>query len=422
MPGSTGSPPASLNAESVEITRILEGFGAIGSSLDLDRTADNVLAGLRAVFAFDASSIFVRERDGETIICQRSRGEVAGERARPRPEIGRGIVGRVLGTGKACLQAVVDDGSRSADLRQATHSAMVAPILGGGGRVLGALLLESNEPGFYDDSNLAKLMSYSRVASAAIERALLFAQMLQERRLEGEMEVARQVMAGLLPSEAPSLLGFDVSAVIEPCYEVGGDYFDFIPLGDDRWAIALADVSGKGVPAALLVAAMRATLYTLAKRELALRYILRYANEFIQASSGPRAKYVTLFYAVLDIQAKRFIFINAGHLPPIVMRAHGEVELLRSGGFPLGFFDNPRYFEHFLQLNSGDLICLYTDGITESMNASDEEYGRPRLVEALRRHQRASAQEIGDAVLADVRRFSGRAPFDDASVVIVKAT
>jgi sigma-B regulation protein RsbU (phosphoserine phosphatase) len=115
------------------------------------------------------------------------------------------------------------------------------------------------------------------------------------------------------------------------------------------------------------------------------------------------------------------IYVNAGHLPPVVMRAGGEVELLRSGGFPLGFFDTPRYFEQFVQLQSGDLVCLYTDGITETSNAKDEDYGRGRLIEALRRNQKSPADEICDAVLADVRRFGERAPHDDASVLVLKA-
>jgi len=184
----------------------------------------------------------------------------------------------------------------------------------------------------------------------------------------------------------------------------------------------MADVSGKGVPAALVVAAMRATLYTLAKRELALRSVFRHANEFINTSTRVRAKYVTLFYAVLDVQARRMIYVNAGHLPPVVLRATGEVDLLRSGGFPLGFFDAPRYFEQFVQLSSGDLVCLYTDGITETSNAKDEDYGRARLIEVLKRHQQKTAAEIADALLADVRRFGERAPLDDATVLILKAT
>ena len=407
-----------------ETRALVESFAAIGASNDLNRTADQVLAGLRALFRCDSASIAIKVMgEGTEIVSHRTRSDGKADRDRPRPEVGKGIVGRVLETGKAVLFDVVEEGSPvSSELRPMTRSAMAAPIVGGAGRLLGALLLESNEAGSYDNDALETLMSFGRASAAAVERSLLYAQVLDdERRLEGEMEVARQVMAGILPSETPKLAGLDVAAVIEPCYEVGGDYYDFIPLDDDRWGIAMADVSGKGVPAALVVAAMRATLYALAKRELALRSVFRYANEFINTSTRVRAKYVTLFYAVLDVQARRMIYVNAGHLPPVVMRASGDVDLLRSGGFPLGFFDAPRYFEQFAQLSTGDLVCLYTDGITETSNAKDEDYGRARLIEVLRRHQQSSAAEIADAVLSDVRRFGERAPIDDATVLILKA-
>ncbi len=428
-PPEIGPGPAGTNGETAsgvpgtETRAIIEAFAAVGASLDLNRTADQVLAGLKPLFRFESASIFVKALgDGAGVVTQRTRGDVGNDRDRPLPEMGKGVVGRVLETGRAALHGSIEDASRAPELRATTRSAMVAPVVGGAGRLLGAILVESNEAGRYKDGTLELLMSYGRAAAAAVERSLLYAQMVDdERRLEGEMEVARQVMAGILPSSTPRLAGFDIAAVLEPCYEVGGDYYDFIPLVDDRWGIAMADVSGKGVPAALVVAAMRATLYTLAKRELALRSVFRHANEFIHASSRVRAKYVTLFYAVLDIQARRMIYVNAGHLPPIVMRVNGDVELLRSGGFPLGFFDTPRYFEQFVQLQSGDLVCLYTDGITETANAKDEDYGRARLIEVLRRHQQSSAAEICDAVLADVRRFGERAPVDDATVLVLKA-
>jgi sigma-B regulation protein RsbU (phosphoserine phosphatase) len=419
-PPRVGEDPASAGSG----RSIIESFAAIGASLDLNRTADQVLAGLKSLFRYESASIFVKSLgDAGEIVCQRTRSEAEEGRGRSRSEVVGRLVGKVLETGRAALHGTVELPPEASGLRPTTRSAMVAPIVGAAGRNVGAVVVESDEAGHYDDEALETLMSFGRASSAAVERALLYAQMLDdERRLEGEMEVARQVMAGILPSETPRLPGFDIAAVLEPCYDVGGDYYDFIRLVDDRWGIAMADVSGKGVPAALVVAAMRATLYTLAKRELALRSVFRNANEFIHASTRVRAKYVTLFYAVLDIQARRMIYVNAGHLPPIVMRANGDVDLLRSGGFPLGFFDAPRYFEQFVQLGTGDLVCLYTDGITETTNAKDEDYGRARLVEVLRRHQQSPAEEIAEAVLADVRRFGERAPVDDATVLILKAT
>lgn len=397
----------------IEARSLLDALETLGSSLDVNRTADHVLEGLTSFLPCERARIFVRERGSPgAMVCQRMYERGSGTRAASKSDWDQSAVTETLRTGRAALSRIDDEPA----------SSMVAPLVGGGGRVFGALVAEAGEGERYGNEELATLMSYSRAAAPAIERALLYAQLVSDRRMTGELEVARQVMAGLLPSDAPKLDGFDIAAVIESAYEVGGDYYDFIPLGNERWSVAMADVSGKGAPAALVVAALRATLYALARRELALRAILQRANEFIHAATGPKAKYVTLFYAVLDTHARRFIYINAGHLPPVVLRRNGDVELLRSGGFPLGFFDNPRYFEQFLQLESGDLLCLYTDGLTEATNANDEDYGRNRLIEVLRKNQTASSSQVCRALLSDVRHFSGSAFADDATVLVIRAT
>jgi len=259
-----------------ETRALVESFAAIGASNDLNRTADQVLAGLGPLFRCDSATIAIKVLgEGTEIVGHRTRSDGKADRDRPRAEVGKGIVGRVLETGKAALFSVVEEGSpvsserRPGELRPATRSAMAAPIVGGSGRLLGALLLESNEAGRYDNDALETLMSFGRASAAAVERSLLYAQVLDdERRLEGEMEVARQVMAGILPSETPKLAGFDVAAVIEPCYEVGGDYYDFIRLVDDRWGIAMADVSGKGV----LKQVLPRTIETLAFRHIGARH------------------------------------------------------------------------------------------------------------------------------------------------------
>lgn len=405
------SEPATPTTDARDLLSSLE---AMGGSLDLTRTADRIIEGLKPLLSYGRASIFVRERDAAgALVCKRTCEEQGSARAMAahsdRP---RALITETLRSGRARLAPAEGDSPQS----------MVTPVVGGGGRVLGALVVEAKDDERFGDEDLEILMSYARTVSPAIERALLYMQLVSDRRVTGELEVARQVMSGLLPRDTPKLDGFDMAAVIESAYEVGGDYYDFIPLGNERWGVAMADVSGKGAPAALLVAALRATLYALATSELALRAVLHRANEFIHASTGPKSKYVTLFYSVLDTQARRFIYINAGHLPPVVLRRSGEVELLRSGGFPLGFFDNPRYFEQFLQLESGDLLCLYTDGITEAMNVHDEDYGRSRLIEVLNTHRGATSGEVCRAILSDVRRFSGRAPTDDATVMVIQAT
>jgi sigma-B regulation protein RsbU (phosphoserine phosphatase) len=227
-------------------------------------------------------------------------------------------------------------------------------------------------------------------------------------------------MAGLLPRSTPSLEGFEIAVVLDFWHEVGGDYYDFIPLGNDRWAIAIADVVGKGIPAALLVAALRASLYSLAGQDLALRALFSRANRFFHEAAGSQGKFVTLFYAVVDLKARRLIYVNAGHVPPVLLRANGEVEFLQEGGLPLGPFEAPRYFEEFARLQSGDLIALYTDGITEAMDERDEQFDIDRLVDGLRRAHSRPAAEICQWLIREVKDFSGSQPADDMTLLIMK--
>jgi sigma-B regulation protein RsbU (phosphoserine phosphatase) len=244
---------------------------------------------------------------------------------------------------------------------------------------------------------------------------------METRRPEHELQLARRVMQGLLPATNPTLEGFDIATAHEWSNDVGGDYYDFIPLGDQRWGLVIADVEGKGMAAALLVSAIRASLISLAGLELALRAIFRRANQFFHDSTEG-GRYVTIFYAVLDVPQRRLIYVNAGHLPAILVRADGRIERLEEGGVPLGLFEDPRYYEGFVRLNGGDALVLYTDGITDAADSAEEPYGPDRLSQILRDSRNGSAAAIRDAVVADVRRFAGKRMTDDETVVVVKAT
>lgn len=228
-------------------------------------------------------------------------------------------------------------------------------------------------------------------------------------------------MADLLPRRTPTLAGFDIAGAHETSREVGGDYYEFIPLGDDRWGIAIADVVGKGVAAALLVAAVRASLFALVSHELAQRVILRRANRFFHESVED-GKFVTLFYSVLDVPSRRLIYVNAGHPPPVILRHNGDVELMEEGGVPLGLFEDPHYREGFAHLGQGDVLALYTDGITEAADAQDEPYGLDRLKTALHPVRAGSAAEMCEAVLSDVRHHASASLQDDQTLVVLKAT
>jgi sigma-B regulation protein RsbU (phosphoserine phosphatase) len=243
---------------------------------------------------------------------------------------------------------------------------------------------------------------------------------MSDEQLEGELLIARRVMDQLLPHETPEIRGFDTAASNLPSRDVGGDYYEFIPLADDRWGIATADVVGKGIAAALLVAAVRASLCSLVGLELAQRAIMRRMNAFLYHSMEG-GKFVTLFYCVLDVRTCRLIYVNAGHLPPILLRSSGDIELLEEAGVPLGLFADARYAEGFTALHPGDVLALYTDGITDAMDEREQLYGRDRLIASLLRWRRAPAAEMCRECMRDVEEYGRGQASDDRTLVILRA-
>ena len=406
---------------------LLEAFQEIGRSLEIGRTADTVLAGLRHVLpACDRATLCAVGLDGQTVICRRARGRdsVLPEPPAPAETLpDGGIARRVLDSGRPELVAVTPEGAASdPDLSAGSGAVVAAPLLGAGGRRIGTLVAESPIPGAFAERDQAALRAYAGGAAPAIERILFYEKAVEGRQLVSEMEVAGRVLHDLLPHECPVLDGMEVAAVYEPCSQVGGDYYDLIPLGEDRWGFAMADVAGKGIPAALLVAALHASVFSLAKSSLTLRMIVGRTNQLLYESVG-ETRYATFFFGLLDVPLRRLIHINAGHPPPILVRAGGEIEWIHASGLPVGLFPAPRYFEEVIQLGDGDLLAFYTDGITESANRDGDLFGRDRLAEVLRRERDRGtpAAEVCDSVLKAVRRFRGGAPDDDQTVVVIKA-
>jgi len=399
---------------------VVDAFRLISVSLDLDETLKGILDSLKSLIDYDAAGIYVIEPDSGRLRSHIVRGYPEDVSKFEPISKGEGVIGQVLEVSAPVLIADVRSDPNYIEARSSTRSEIAAPIVGSGGRIIGVLNLESDSENAYGPIQLQLLMLFASGVAVAIEKATLHAEMMEKRRLESELAVARQVMAGLMPRATPRIEGFDIVAVNEPWYEVGGDYYDFIPIDDERWGIGIADVIGKGVPAALLVSGLRASLHSLARNELALRSIFNKANQFFRESAGD-GQFVTLFYAELDVEARRMIYINAGHQPPLLLRRGGAVELLQGGGPLLGPVESPHYLEHFAQLESGDVLALYTDGITEAMDDKGNEYGRERLIQAISRARQGGAAAIVRAVVEDVKQFSQPEIADDRTLVVIKA-
>ncbi|MCE2540686.1 MAG: SpoIIE family protein phosphatase [Acidobacteria bacterium] len=414
-----GRPTARLGDDAVAGARVMvEAFRLTTDGSDAARILNGILDGLVSLVDHDAAGVYVVDPLGARVSHSVARGCINPapvDMAAPFEE--HGVVGRVLATGEPVS---LHDQPGVCEGREGAHSRLVVPLVGSRGRVRGALDLWSDRSSGYDRAAEEAVGVYASAVAATIENARLIAEVRDKRRLDSDLALARDVMEDLLPRATPTLAGFDIAGAHESSLAVGGDYYEFIPLPEDRWGVVIADVVGKGIAAALLVAAIRASIASLVGHELAVRAIMRRANRFFH-ESVEEGRYVTLFYMVLDVPARSLLYVNAGHVPPVLVRANGEVELLEEGGVPLGLFQAPRYFEGHATLAPGDVVGLYTDGIVEQTNPEGEEYGSSRLIATLREAGKAGATELCSRVMQDVHRFGAGRQTDDRTLVVIRS-
>jgi len=249
---------------------------------------------------------------------------------------------------------------------------------------------------------------------------------IKERtRMQKELEIAKKVQLGLLPKEQPSISGFDIAGVCLPALEVGGDYFDFIHLQDGKLGIAIADVSGKGVPAAIYMTLTKGILQSHAEATLSPKTVLSKVNNLMYRTID-KSWYVSMFYAVIDPVTKKLTFSRAGHNPAIVLNpSKSGHQLLQPAGIGLGLeigeIFTKTLVEGELQLESGNTLVFYTDGFTEAMSESEEEYGDERFLDYLSKNDTGTAHDLVEKSLAEIKLFQGEAPqHDDMTMVVLK--
>lgn len=277
----------------------------------------------------------------------------------------------------------------------------------------------------FDKDDIDVLSSFGDHVTIAIENARLIAQSIERERFQQELLVAQRMQKQLLPQSLPTLDEVEFAAMSESSMEVGGDYYDIVKLTESKWAIAVGDVSGKGVSAAFYMAEVKGIILSLSKVCSSPKEVLVRANHALRGSLE-RKSFVSLVYAILDLRRGALLMARAGHCP--VVRAHaGGVDLLRPGGLGLGMAGDAVFEgateEQYIELEQGDVCVLYTDGITEARNEDDAEYGYDRLLEVVGTSRHHSAEEIQDRILASVRTFVGRTAYnDDRTLVVVKWT
>src|SRR5580765_5293857 len=389
-----------------KLRMLLDITKTISRSLDLDEVLNLVMDTLDSLIPYDAAGICLVKCSAPLAECEgvpdetcvfhteAVRGYDIDDLQELHLKMGEGLIGHVAVTGKPYMSHDVHQDRRYINARGRTQSEMVAPIISNE-EVIGVFDLESDELDAYAGDDLEVLMLLSSQVAIIIEKVMLHEQLIEKKRLEGQLEVARQVQLELLPASDPVLEGFDISAYNFPTEEVSGDYYDWVRIYDDQIGIVIADVSGKGMPAALLMAFLRASLRAATHIGYAPAISMSKVN-YLLWESIERNQFVTAFYGIFDATNRTLAYSNAGHNPALVMEADGTARFEERGRVPLGMFRDTRYYEYYLTIESGQLLVLYTDGLTEAMNSTEEEYGRDRLVESVRKCRDLSAREIID--------------------------
>ncbi|HSW50987.1 MAG TPA: SpoIIE family protein phosphatase [Bryobacteraceae bacterium] len=318
---------------------------------------------------------------------------------------------------------VMDDDrlrERESIVRQSVRSIMAVPLRTDD-RVIGLIYVDSPHVvrGF-SPADLDLLTVMSNVAAVRIEHARLAEVEQNERMLGRELEQAAEIQQRLLPSAPPCLEGCELAAYHRACRGVGGDYYDYFPYADGRLGLVVADVAGKGMPAALLMSALQAKVQVLAEETGDLGHWMGRLNR-LMAANCPSNRFITLFFAVLDPTAGSMVYSNAGHNPPIVVRRSGEVELLTKGGMVLGLMPAAVYGAGRCDARPGDMLVLYSDGITEAVDPSGEEFGEERLTRLVVDNRARGAGEVAAEILKSLAAWTaGKPAADDVTLVVAK--
>jgi phosphoserine phosphatase RsbU/P len=272
----------------------------------------------------------------------------------------------------------------------------------------------------FSDEDQRLLAIIAAQSAQVVENARLVESEQTLLRMKEEIRLAARIQTDLLPSTAPAIEGYDVAGNSVPAQVVGGDYFDFIPTEDHRMAVCLADVSGKGLPASLLMANVQATLRGQTFLSVSPKVCVQRANKLLYLSTSPE-KFVTLFYAILDPRLHTLSFANAGHDNPFLLSSDGRAQRLRTGGVVLSILEDFPYEEETVSLGVGDVLVIYSDGITEAANTSEVQFGEERLAQVIQQHREESASGLLESIIKEVKAFAGgMAQADDMTLVVVK--
>jgi sigma-B regulation protein RsbU (phosphoserine phosphatase) len=343
-----------------------------------------------------------------------------------RLEIGQGVAGYVAATGQVMnIQDAYGDSRFMRSFDQVTgyrcHTILAAPMRNPQQKIIGVVQLLNKKGGPFTSRDERLLTAMAAQAAIFVENARLYAQEIQQRLVNQELETARAIQKSFLPQEIPQHAGWDIAAFWRPMHEVAGDFYDFYPLPDGRLAIVVADVSGKGVPGALFMALSVTVLRFAMGLNFTPGELLDRANQAI-ISDQQSKMFATAFVGYLDLQSGGLDFASAGHNPPLLCHpARCRCEYLTAPGVAMGLFGGAEYAGETVTLADGDILVLYTDGITEVINAHEEEFGEERLQALIVQNGSRPAMELAELITEAVAAFApDQGAYDDETMVVIK--
>ena len=396
----------------------------------LDETLQQVADLVFEAVPSDRCVIMLRDEDDETSPDDCYYGmKIAVTRLREKSDdfgdirVSRSVMKEVVENNKSVLTSDAQHDPRFASqtmFLQGIRSVLAVP-LSGKDTVFGLIYADSPvaEATFTED-HLKVLTTLASVAAIRVENTRLLEERLERERMERELAFAIEIQQKFQPSAPPFVPGYEMQGISFSCYEIGGDYYDFIRRDDGKMLIALGDVSGKGTAAALLMSSLHASIHAQATAKTSLLETVNAVNKYL-AENTPPNRFVTLFFAELEPESGVLNFVNAGHNPPLIARADGRVEQLGSGGFPLGIMPFASYEQGQAHLDTGDVLVIYSDGVTETVNQTEEEFGLERLSEVVKLNVGKTAAGLRDRIESSLSSFAaGTAAPDDITLVIVK--
>ena len=397
---------------------------ALLSARGLDETLDQVASLVFESVPAERVIIMLREDDATDnmqIKVARTRGKLE-----PIDEvrISRTVMEEVLKNGQSVLTADAQHDPKyfsQTMALQGIRSVLAVPLSVDERTIFGLVYADSpTYEATFTEEHLNILTTLASVASIRVENASLMDARLERERMERELELATEIQQRFQPSAPPIVDGYQFQGISFSCYEIGGDYYDFVPRHDGKMLIALGDVSGKGTAAALLMSSLHAAIHAQVSAKTELGLAISSVNHYL-AENTPANRFVTLFATELNPETGHLRYINAGHNPPLIGRADGTVLQLSSGGFPLGIISGAEFEIGEITLESGDVLVIYSDGVSEANNLVGEEFGMDRLINVVKSNLKASASGLRDKVESALSSFTQTAPAnDDITLVIVK--